>query len=394
MSDRAISIGLLWHALDSGNHGVNALTVSNRAIAAAAARNAGLEPRFTILAPGAGTARETTADGDVVIRINRRTLITSREYWAEMAQLDCVLDISAGDSFTDIYGGKRFFWMWLTKQAALMRGVPLVLSPQTIGPFTRQPYKTLAGRIISGATLTVARDPLSYEVAGALAPGAKRLLSADVAFCLPFERRLPAKDGRTHVGINVSGLLWAQSGKAGNRYGLSYDYAAMTITLLDALTARKDLVLHLLTHVVDHTRPADNDATIVDELAARYPDAIRVPDFAGPSEAKSYISGLDLLVAARMHACIGAFSAGIPVVPVAYSRKFAGLFNELLGYHHTLNQTGHDADGAARYILDRVDRREELATGVSAGNARVSSMLDAYSEALSALFTRVRGEQG
>lgn len=159
MHDRKICVGLLWHAFDSGNHGVNALTVSNRAIVERASKEAGFEPQFTIFAPGEGVVAETNDDGDRIIPINRRTIITSREYWAELSRLDCMLDISAGDSFADIYGRKRFFWMSITKYAALMRNMPLVLSPQTIGPFTRQPYKLLAGDIMSRAKLTVARDP-------------------------------------------------------------------------------------------------------------------------------------------------------------------------------------------------------------------------------------------
>ena len=389
MSDRSVSIGLLWHALDSGNQGVNALTVSNIALARAAAQEAGLTPRFTLFAPGAGTVGERTPDGCAIVRINRRTLVTSREYWAEVGKLDCMLDISAGDSFADIYGGKRFFWMWITKQAALLRGVPLLLSPQTIGPFTRQPYKRLAGAIMTRADLTVARDPLSFEAVGRLAPRAARLLSADVAFRLPYGRRAAPQDGKVHVGINVSGLLWRQSGEGGNRYGLSYDYAAMTLALLDALSTREDVTVHLITHVVDDTRPEDNDRWIVDELATRYPNAIRAPDFAGPSEAKSYISGLDLLIAARMHACIAAFSSGVPVLPIAYSRKFMGLFGELLAYTHSLPQTGYDLSAATAFVLERVDRRAELARDVAAGNARVAPLLDAYTGALKALFARV-----
>jgi len=35
---------------------------------------------------------------------------------------------------------------------------------------------------------------------------------------------------------------------------------------------------------------------------------------------------------ARMHATIGAFSSGVPVVPMAYSRKFNGLFVDTLQY--------------------------------------------------------------
>lgn len=33
-----------------------------------------------------------------------------------------------------------------------------------------------------------------------------------------------------------------------------------------------------------------------------------------------------------MHATIGAFSSGVPVVPMAYSRKFNGLFVDTLQY--------------------------------------------------------------
>jgi len=389
LPDRTIAIGLLWHAFDSGNHGVNALTVGNIAIARDAARAAGLEPHFTIFAPGHGTAAEVTADGTAVIRINRRTMLSSRAYWDAVGQLDCMLDISAGDSFADIYGAKRFFWIWLTKRIALMRGVKLVLSPQTIGPFTRQPYKRLAGGIMRGAELTVARDPLSFDAVGTLAPGARRLLSADVAFRLPFDRRVRVDDGTIHVGVNVSGLLWRQSGSGGNHYGLSYDYAAMTRAVLDALAARDDVTVHLVTHVVDRAHPEDDDGPVADDLASRYPRAIRVPDFAGPTEAKSYISGLDLLIAARMHACIAAFSSGVPVLPVAYSRKFMGLFGDLLGYDHSLPRTGYDEAGAAAFLLDRVDRRDALAAAVAAGHARVAPLLDAYQQALGALFAQV-----
>lgn len=393
MHDRKISIGLLWHAFDSGNHGVNALTVSNRAIVERASKEAGFEPQFTIFAPGEGVVAETNDNGDRIIRINRRTIITSREYWAELSRLDCMLDISAGDSFADIYGRKRFFWMSITKYAALMRNVPLVLSPQTIGPFTRQPYKLLAGDIISRAELTVARDPQSFEAIGALAPSATRLLSADVAFQLPYVERPAASDGKVHVGVNVSGLLWRQSADGGNAYGLSYDYARMTTDVLDALTARDDIKVHLIAHVVDAQRANDSDGWIVDDLAARYPKAVRVPDFDGPSDAKSYISGLNLLIAARMHACIAAFSSGVPVIPVAYSRKFTGLFDDLLGYRHTLSQHGHIGADAVHFILDRVDRQGELAADVKVGNLKVAQLLDAYSAALRALFLRIKGGQ-
>lgn len=390
MTATDITIGMLWHSFDSGNHGVNALTVSNTAIARAAAAALGLTPRFVYFAPGTAPTPQMTGAGDTVIGINRRTMLTSGVFWRALGTLDCMLDISAGDSFADIYSAQRFGWMWLTKRMTIARGVPLMLSPQTIGPFTRQPYKWLAAGIMRKATMTVARDPRSLAAIEALAPGAPHMLSADVAFRLPFARRPHAEDGKIHVGINVSGLLWRQSEGGANAYGLSYDYAAMTRGLLSALAVRDDVVVHLITHVVDKAMAEDSDGAIADLLAGEYPRAIRVPDFAGPSDAKTYISGLDLMVAARMHACIAAFSSGVPVVPVAYSRKFMGLFGDLLGYDHSLPPNGYSVSAAIDFVLDRLARRTELVEAVAEGNARVSPLLAGYDSALKTLFSQTQ----
>ncbi|MFM9828581.1 MAG: polysaccharide pyruvyl transferase family protein [Sphingomonas sp.] len=390
MTGQTISIGMLWHSFNSGNHGVNALTVSNTAIARAAAESIGVTPRFVYFAPGTSPTPQATPTGDTVIGINRRTVLTSGIFWRALGTLDCMLDISAGDSFADIYSAQRFGWMWLTKRMTIARGVPLVLSPQTIGPFTRQPYKQLAAGIMRKAHLTIARDPLSLAAIEALAPGAPHMLAADVAFRLPFTRRPHAKDGKIHVGINVSGLLWRQSANGANTYGLSYDYAPMMRGLLDALMARPDVVVHLITHVVDKAMADDSDGAIADVLAAQYPKAIRVADFAGPSDAKTYISGLDMMVAARMHACIAAFSSGVPVVPIAYSRKFMGLFGDLLDYGHTLPPTGNTMAEAIAFVLDRLERRHELANAVAAGNARVLPLLNHYDVALKTLFSQTK----
>ena len=156
---RTIAVGLLWHTHASGNQGVNALTVSNVAMVRSAAAAIGLVPRFTYFEPGYGTQLITTENGDQVLGINRRSMLTGAAYWKALGTLDCMIDISAGDSFADIYGARRFAWMWATKRLAILRGIPLLLAPQTIGPFTRQPYRLLAGGIMRRAALTVARDP-------------------------------------------------------------------------------------------------------------------------------------------------------------------------------------------------------------------------------------------
>jgi colanic acid/amylovoran biosynthesis protein len=78
-----------------------------------------------------------------------------------------------------------------------------------------------------------------------------------------------------------------------------------------------------------------------------------------------------------MHACIGAFSAGVPVMPVAYSRKFDGVFG-LLGYAHGVPVTGLDADSAIARVLDALDRRDALAADIARGMTEVDALLENY----------------
>src|SRR3954471_20847111 len=117
MATREISIGLLWHSAGAGNLGVGALTVGNLIAAREAAAALGLTPRFTILEFAADMAASYLDDADIRrFVINARSMVSPVGYWRELGRLDCVLDIGAGDSFTDIYGAKRFAYLWATKE--------------------------------------------------------------------------------------------------------------------------------------------------------------------------------------------------------------------------------------------------------------------------------------
>jgi len=390
-----ISIGLLWHASGAGNLGVGALTVGNLAAARRAAAACGLRPRFKIL-EFAGDFGVTYIDEPDVetFTINTRSMLSPGGFWSELQSLDCVLDIGAGDSFADIYGLKRFLFLWLSKALTSLRDRPLVMSPQTIGPFTKQPYLAMAKSAMTNAAVVVARDPASLEAALKIAPKARALQAVDVAFLLPFERVDHGAPGKVHVGVNVSGLLFNGGYTKANEFGLDVDYAAMTRKLLAALTARLDVVVHLICHVNSDSMPLDDDRAVADLIKQEFPSVIRAPNFLSPSAAKSYIAGLDFLVAARMHACIAAFSAGVPVVPVAYSRKFSGLFQGVLQYPYEVPVRGLSTDEAVSYILERLEDRTELKRAAAAGLQVVDELLGDYIVELKRVFRQAATRRG
>jgi colanic acid/amylovoran biosynthesis protein len=386
----AISIGLLWHSVNSGNLGVGALTISNLLLARQAAAAAGLSPHFRVLGfVDPGVTPYVAGDDIDVLPLNARAMIPGGTYWRALANLDCILDIGGGDSFTDIYGPKRFGYLWLTKAMAIARRVPLALSPQTIGPFTHQPQTWLAAEAMKRTAFVVARDPMSLEVSRQMAPGAHVIQAVDVAFALPFKLRTKSDDSQIEIGLNVSGLLFNGGYSGANEFGMQVDYAAYTRRLITTLLERPNVSVQLICHVNSDALPQDDDGRVADRLATEFPGVVRVPDFPSPSAAKSYISGLDFLVAGRMHACIAAFSSRVPVVPVAYSRKFTGLFDGVLGYPHLVPVHGLDTDGALAFTLDRIERQADLRADIARGQLHIEALLERYKVELAGLFSRV-----
>ena len=385
---REIRIGLLWHGRGSGNLGIGALTVGNILCARAAAEALGLSPRFTLL-EFANDFDQPYVEGPDIdgFEITTKSMLSPAGYWSRIGKLDCILDIGAGDSFTDIYSSKRFGFLWLSKAMAWLRGVPLLFSPQTIGPFKRQPHTALASWAMKRAFAVVARDPQSFAAIGHMAPGAKAVQAVDVAFRLPFDRPARAAGGPLEIGVNVSGLLFNGGYTGGNEFGLQVDYADLMRRFIAEMLARPGVRVHLITHATGDKLPMDDDGRVADRLAAEFPAAVRPPNFPSPSAAKSYIAGMDFLVAGRMHACIGAYSAGVPVVPIAYSRKFSGLFQGVLGYDFGVPVSGMSTEEALGYLRTCVDDRARLTEAVRAGHAVVEGALAAYDTELRALFT-------
>lgn len=389
-SEREISIGLLWHGQGPGNLGIGALTVGNLIAARAAAEAVGLTPRFTLLEFANDLAQPYVQGPDITaFEMTTRSILSPNGYAARIAKLDCILDIGMGDSFADIYGAKRFGFLFLSKALAYLRGIPVLFSPQTIGPFSKQPQSALAAWAMNKAAAVVARDPQSFATNRKMAPKARAVQSIDVAFRLPFTRPVRAPGGPLEIGVNVSGLLFNGGYTGGNEFGLQVDYPELMRRFLATMTARPDVRVHLICHATGDKLLMDDDGRVADRLAAEFPAAVRVPNFPSPSEAKSYIAGMDFLVAARMHACIAAHSAGVPVVPVAYSRKFSGLFQGVLGYEYGVPVSGMTTEQALDYILTCLDDRPRLAEAIAASQSVVAAALQAYDEELRRLFTAV-----
>lgn len=379
-----ITVSLIMHSSRSANFGVGALTESEVAIVRTAAQAAGVDVHIQIIDWKEARQPYVTGPDVSIWDMTGKELINPMAYFAKVRASDVVIDIGAGDSFADIYGSSRLNRMFAMKFLTHIAGTPLVQAPQTVGPFKKKSSEFLARASMKRCAVVATRDAMSTKCAMDMNLGREVIEACDVAFRLPYEPSTPKTvDARPTVGLNISGLLMNGGYTRKNMFGLTLDYPAMIRRLVTELRAQPDdPLVYLVPHVIPNERGSvEDDVQPSIDLATEF-DGVEVsPIFTAPSEAKTFIAGLDFFAGARMHACIAAFSSGVAVVPMAYSRKFEGLFGTL-GYKRTVDCTSEDEDAIVTKVLDGYQNRTGLAEEIKPALAKGLEKLQVYEDAL------------
>lgn len=274
----------------------------------------------------------------------------------QVRDIDVVLDVSGGDSFADIYG-----WNVLRKQAIakifmVRMGKPVILLPQTYGPFSEARSRTLARRVISRCAVVATREERGVEelknLCGDQLPS-RVVRCPDMAFLMdpnpdasgrePFTVRQPGNDD-VLIGLNISGLLYLSK----SSLNLSDGYRQLVEMIADWALSDPKARLLLVPHVVARKPLGDESSqwseclklrdvsdtaackSVLTTLSQRYGQ--RVGCLGWPYRAdqtKYFIGRCDFFIGARMHSCIGAVSQTVPTVTLAYSKKAAGLMKQI-----------------------------------------------------------------
>lgn len=276
-----------------------------------------------------------------------------------IAKADLIVDFTGGDSFTDIYGMRRFCRESIVKELAIQSKAYFVLGPQTIGPFNNSAAKKIAEHLLLKSDYVFARDEVSNNYARNL--GCDSVLTTDVAFMLqPTTNNYSSLNESTKIkiGINVSGLMMNGGYNSNNQFGLKMDYKKFIDTLVsECLKANYEV--YLVPHVLPLHSPAEDDYKALEQIHSVYPQTVLAPKFLSPKEAKEYISYMNFFVGSRMHATIGSFSVEVPTIPVAYSPKFSRLFSSV-GYNRVIDGKVTNEADAVSTILDAIAHREEI----------------------------------
>lgn len=230
-----------------------------------------------------------------------------------------------GDGFSDIYGTKDFlarmnqtFVLWKAK-------VPLIMLPQTVGPFTEKKNYDLAVKIMRYAKEIYVRDDKFAEEFQKL--GLKYTLTKDISYFMqpePWDIEIRPQS----VGLNVSGLAYSNNFK-----GLEgqFDAYPELVERVIKLFRGKGCAVYLIPHSYNFYQPDDNDdlwacREAYDKLEDKSNVVLVDKDMTAP-QVKYVISKMTFFIGARMHANFAAIYTGVPVFGTAYSYKFKGAFD-------------------------------------------------------------------
>lgn len=384
-NEKLINIGLLGLTFKSGNKGCSALAYSFLSIIKKVAKNNNKKLVLTVVSYSKDDL--SSLCDDIIEKVNVvqykfKKISSQINLRKELKKCNFVFDFTEGDSFSDIYGIKRMITNSSLKLACINRNIPLILGPQTYGPFNKKISLIIAKKILKRAYGVFARDNLSANYVKKIS-GREIESLIDVAFVLPYNKE-NSKTEKIKLGINISGLLWNNGYTGQNEFNLKVNYKQYCKLLLEKLDKKYEI--HLIPHVIcDDYDNIENDVKACNEMQKEYNNCKVAPKFDTPMEAKSYISNMDIFIGARMHSDIAAYSSEVAVIPFSYSRKFEGLFGSL-NYSYCINGRELSTEEALEKTLEYINNYKILEKKTHEGMEVANKKIEIFEKYLNKLF--------
>ena len=278
--------------------------------------------------------------------IFKKWMMSYNKFAKQLFQINLVVDITGGDSFTDMYGLGYYWRLFSYKYLLVLYQKKLVFFPQTYGPFKRELTRRSTKYVLDKASRIYSRDRESIALVKTLMgkkfnPG-KVKFAPDVAFILDSQKpheldeieAIKERKQSLIVGLNISGLLYKSHDKNLERFGINIDYREMIQKLIPSLLENEEMTIVLVPHVVTGPGTIENDQDVVDEIYQGIPSDIAnhlIPlrKTYNHREIKYVIGHCNFFLGSRMHSCIAALSQCIPAVGLAYSKKFSGVYDSI-----------------------------------------------------------------
>lgn len=266
-----------------------------------------------------------------------------------------IFTINGGDGFSDIYGTKIFLGRLLETNIAILLKIPLILLPQTLGPFKNERNYKIAKTILKYSEKVFIRDDKFIE--NLIEMGINYEITRDLSFYMQ-PQVWDINIEKNAVGINVSGLAYSNNFKSLSGQFELYPKLINSIVLF---LRKKGNIVYLIPHSYNYYYPEENNddllacRAIYSSLEDKKGVVLIDRDLISP-EIKYLISKMKFFIGTRMHANFAAIYTGVPLFGLAYSYKFEGAFNSngLNGNEQTA-LINNITDKDIPYIMEKIE---------------------------------------
>ncbi len=205
-------------------------------------------------------------------------------------------------------------------------GKPVVLFPNSVGPFRTWLGRFLVRLSLNNCDYLLIRDPISYNIVNQLGIRSTKLLTYDTAllFNEAIQPNLNSNDLHRPV-IGVSAGIYSNS--------LSkvevQNYIESHANALDDAVEKFGFTVAFLPHYISGFSNDDLDVSnrILEKMDNK--DQAKIITTEGVPEFKYLLNQMDLVLSSKMHPAILAATAYVPVLCIVYDHKQTGFFQRL-----------------------------------------------------------------
>ncbi|NQU86212.1 MAG: polysaccharide pyruvyl transferase family protein [Mariniphaga sp.] len=233
--------------------------------------------------------------------------------------------INGGDGFSDIYGTEAFEHRLFITRLALKKKIPLIILPQTLGPFKDNSNLETAKAILKYASKIYVRDDKFISTLSSWQIPFE--LTKDLSYYMKPEKvDIETKPGA--IGLNISGLCYSNEFKdLSGQFDL---YPSLIFRIINYFQ-KKNKHIYLISHSYNYDNPeiSNDDLQATRDVYNKLKDKTNVQlidrNLNAP-QTKYIISRCDFFIGTRMHACFAAIFTKTPLFGLAYSYKYEGSF--------------------------------------------------------------------
>lgn len=266
---------------------------------------------------------------------------------------------------------------------ALRSGLPVVMMPQSIGPFSRRIDQAIVRAGLRDLTTVVVREEVSASIAQDI--GLERVeICPDIAF-LGWQRIQVQSPATLHDQITVVPMDWSWASARGG--ALVDAYILRFARLLEAL-AESGCSVAVAGHSSIPEQAQDDSLVAQAILAAMRADLrenVVTHPYSDIDALASIYARSDLVIGTRLHSCIAAMVAGTPTIHLSYQPKGVGTYSMLGLVDRCASARDFDSTEIARLATQVLENAE-------AERRRVADAVASARERITKLYTALVGE--